>query len=263
MNLPTKDYLNYLYVMENFQRDMQQLNEMTILQEITQGKINTTINRFTLGEKILKKYGVTKDMIKKISSKYQKIVKKLYDDQKDPGDASKEFIKLVKKDVMSLYKIAKINFDKTSITKKILISLFAFIVILFINTISMGIIVGFGIPIAKAFAIIVVICGPAIEEAAKTYFINKSMPWVGTGVVFGMEFVIYAYKLLSIGMSLPAVLVGRIITLTMHFVTTYIQKQIIKDPENTDLSNKQRSFMAWIAGFIVHSTWNFIAISNM
>ena len=81
------------------------------------------------------------------------------------------------------------------------------------------------------------------------------MPWSGTGIMFGFEFISYVMKIISVGGSLPVAILIRVAALGMHFSTTYIQKLIIDKGEDK-VDNTKYLFAGWMCGVAIHMTWN-------
>ena len=150
-----------------------------------------------------------------------------------------------------------------------LISLGAFIVIIIAGSIIQGLTVG-GFILAGATPMMfmvfnAVVVAPMLEEAVKNWFIQKNMPWVGTGVVFGIELVMYVFSIMAAGGSLPAALVARLAGLLMHFGTTAIQKYMMDKDKDKGYDvmpgqQKQTVLLAWSTGVLIHATWNALAI---
>ena len=112
---------------------------------------------------------------------------------------------------------------------------------------------------AVTMKIMTIVVAPMTEEALKTYFIARGLPWVGTAVVFGLELVQYIGTIVMQGGKLSKALVLRAISLLMHFSTTYIQKKIIDSAVDED-DIKKKMFVAWLTGCAVHMAWNVFAI---
>ena len=84
------------------------------------------------------------------------------------------------------------------------------------------------------------------------------MPWIGTGVTFGLEFIHYLGQALFGGASVVIkYAIARLSPLLMHFATTYVQKKIIEKGEE---KGEDARFKAWVVGVGIHSLYNLTAV---
>lgn len=205
----------------------------------------------------VKGVGLSPDKIEKAGKAFSKRAKQMFDQGKSPQDASKLLMKSMFTAVGGYVKQAKGHYDEMTDLyegwEKLLISIAAFILILFINGFLMGLIVGVMGP-EVGMMLFIIVAGPMAEEALKSWFIQNGMPWIGTGVVFGFELVMYVMRLTAMGASLPKILLVRVAALGMHFATTFVQRYIAN---KADLDNEDKYlFAAWAAGCAIHITWN-------
>jgi hypothetical protein len=218
-------------------------------------------------EKTLKEYGVSVDKLKSAGSVIGKKLKGYHEKGMKPQEASKMIVKdMVTAGTGAMMKVKK-KFDLAAAAaegaKKVLISLLFYVMIVLASSIiatilqMTGVFAIFG-P-AMSIMIMVIVVAPMVEEGAKNYFIQKGMPWIGTGVVFGIEAIQYIVSLMAVGMSLPSAIILRASSLLMHFSTTMIQKYIMSKA-TTPEEEQAAAWAGWVAGVMIHSTWNTLAI---
>lgn len=233
------------------------LSEYKILHEdIKIEKLSkVTLDKMNIIKKELNKYNVNiKDLESFGKNLYNKI-KKSYDTNADPKLVGKIFQNEIKNKVHSLIKKITENHD---LTKSMKLGIIGFMAIFIINSFISIPIMGM-LGSVMGMRVICVFVAPIVEESLKTYFIKKKIPYIGTGVTFGIEFLMYAIPLIMGGMGVASVLIIRSSVLLMHFFTTFLQKNL-RD-KSTENVNKQRNFFAWLVSVLFHGLWNFTALA--
>ncbi len=247
--------------------DVQMLQEVEILVEkFSLGKATNLMKEaIPKARKILKGYGISGEAIEKKGKAAGAKLHTYFKQGKKPEDISKIIMKSAFKSLKAPITKIKTAIDMTGEEemgpgKKIAVSVACFVLILFMNGFLTGIaITVFGPELGML--LLVVVMAPMVEEAFKNYFIQKGMPMLGTAVVFGLELVMYVMRMTAMGMSLPKLLIVRVITLGMHFATTMIQKYMMDKADPNDMEEMAKyAFAAWTAGVAVHITWNIFAV---
>jgi len=249
----------YLFMTQQIEQNVC-LNEIeSLIQELSLSDFSNYAKKFSLIEKALKQYGVSVEKLKLFSFKLKNKVEKMFDKGMTPEQASEQLVNALKDEAIATAKHLASKYNEETLPNKIYIALCMFITVLMINSIIGSIL----IPIAgdKAFSILAVVVAPMVEEAAKNYFIAQGLPWVGTGIVFGLELLQYLLSLMMQGLKIGKIIILRIASLLMHFGTTFVQKKIIDSSDSDsegDYNNKR--FIAWTVGVGIHATWNLFAI---
>lgn len=248
-------YLNLIQI----ESRMGVLTEEQLLEFVITDKIvNSVKDKLNMIENILKKAKINTIELKSDANEYAKKLKKDFDAGKSPEEISKDVVNHSAKVLSAKLRASKDKILEMSTTKKVLIAFLIFLAIFYINTLIANLIfLVISNPQVSAL-ILSTIVAPMVEEAAKNYFIGKGMPWVGTGVVFGLEFLHYLTRVTVGGVS--AILkfaIVRSITILMHFSTTYVQKKIIEKGEE---KGEDARFKAWVVGVGIHSLYNLIAV---
>jgi hypothetical protein len=245
-----------------FLQDIERINTVTEFDQLTEAidlkKLKDLMpKKLQLIEKALSRYKIGINGLKNKAKAESKNLKKEFDSGKSPEDVSKIITKRASQAISQSLNKSKDKLMGLNLTEKILISLVAFLVIVYINTLLVSVLTLSGVGPDIAHKVLSIVIAPMVEEAAKTFFIERGLPWVGTAVVFGLEYIQYTIQLIFKG---PAVIgrmmIVRLSSLLLHFTTTFIQKKIIEKGEE---NKKDYLFTAWIAGVAVHSMWNILA----
>lgn len=230
-----------------------------LCESVTPDKLKK-VNNFVTGkmETILKQHKVPVAKIKAQALLMKKDIVNSY----KRGDSSEKVSKIISKKAIGLAKRAvdkaQRSFDEMEFGEKVLIGIIGFVVILIVNSIIGSVIMSLGsLGAIEAGKVTAIIVAPIVEEAAKAYFISQGMPWVGTGIVFGIEMGLYVLQLLAAGGKLVKVLILRITSLLMHFTTTYVQKTIVDKAKEGE--EDKAAFIAWVTGVGIHMAWNIFA----
>ena len=242
------DALEFRFLMESEQ----------IIQEMSLSDLKNSYKKIMPKiEEILQKHDIDVDSIKKEASKYTGKLKKMYDDGISSEDASKKLVSDTKDFLVKKLHpvILKYKEDKAKhIFLAIIISISVFMCCVFLESITIKLV---------GDIVTIIVFAPMIEEAAKNYFIKTKIPWLGTGITFGIELINYVLSLMMLGATLPQALLLRIPGLMMHFVTTFIQKKIMDKKENEEdeeTVKKNHDFKAWVIGVSLHSAWNLLGV---
>lgn len=238
-------YLEFLYLEEKLQNDLL-LTEMPNFSEMKKQFSGQILK----AENIVKKYININDL-KKLAKSYSKKLKTYYEQGKTPEDASKLMCKDIATNIVSKVK-------KLSLPKKIIYSIAGLYLLIVMNLLMNFSLIWFArLTAVQARNVCSIIFAPIFEETLKNYFIQKGMPWIGTGIVFGIELVDYLVRFITSGGNVLKTLLVRAVTLLMHFSTTYVQKKIIESGEEKDVDRK---FVAFLVGFGIHASFNGLMI---
>jgi len=257
---------NYLESLSYTEEDIEALVEQIISEGITVDAIKKKyLMMMDKGEKLLRDNDISVKAIKAQGKKIGADFKKQYEEGKTPKDVSKMIIGRVTELVTSFAKpyIKKMAAagEATSTfntPQKVGIAIVMFIAVLIVQScIMVPLIVITGPQVGIAIAAIIL--APITEEALKAYYIANGMPWIGTGVTFGIEMINYIVVMTMSGASLPAAIIARLIGLAVHFTTTWIQKQIY-DRAPTKFDQNNYMFAAWVSGVAIHMMWNSFAL---
>lgn len=225
-------------------------------------------SRLKIAEKAVKEYGIAPEKLKMAGKNAVKKFRGYYDKGLKPKEASKqittEILKVAQNHIQKAISKSSIGKKAQDSEVKILIAIAAFIVILIMQGAITGLMALAGMPFGMgsvATVLLVIVIGPMIEEAVKTWFIEKNMPWTGTAVTFGIEAILYINSMMMMGASLPAALIARAVALLMHFATTAMQKVIIdKAPTSKPEERANYLFLGWCAGVLIHASWNALSL---
>jgi hypothetical protein len=217
-------------------------------------------------ETTLKKHGVSVSNLKAHAKGFAGKLETYHKKGLTPDQASKKMVgdlfKVAKDEIVKVKKKFDVAAMAQEGAKKVLISIAFYIIIVVVNTAIFIAMAKMGVNPFMLMPITAIVVAPMVEEAAKNYFIQKNMPWVGTGVVFGIEAVTYVFAMMSAGLSVPAAIITRVIALLMHFGTTAVQKAIMKQKDNmTPEEESKYMWAAWVAGVMIHASWNALALT--
>jgi hypothetical protein len=209
------------------------------------------------GEKKLKDvYNISVDPIRKLGKKQGELLRKEFDKGTTPEQLGKKIASSVKNFIIEQGKKAVKSFKETEFKKKILVGILVLCIIFYTNSLLVYLL-SLVLSPSMVTPIVAIVLAPLVEEAAKTFFIKKDMPWVGTLVVFGLEAVQYIFMLILSGATITGTLILRLATILMHFSTTYVQKKII---DKHEIGDKKAEYIAWATGVGIHAAWNAVAI---
>jgi hypothetical protein len=215
--------------------------------------------------KILKDNNVNISSLESAGKKIGSNLKKQYENGKTPQEVSKMFtnqitsvIKTAMQPVLKKVQAMGDKVDEFKYWEKILVVVGIFCLLMVVQTACM-------IPLMITFGprtgmiINAIVFAPIFEEAIKTFYITSGMPWSGTAMLFGLEFINYVVKMAIMGLSIPGAIIVRTMALAMHFSTTYIQKLIMDKTQDSPDQGKYM-FAAWMAGVAIHMSWNTFGI---
>jgi len=247
---------NYLGFLHSIERSHMITEQDYMIEMITKEKlVNLTRKQLKYIERALSKLKINAASIKSKAKDFGIKLEKDYKKGLTYEQASKKLTTTAVTIVgNSLYQV-KDKVLEMPMGEKILVSIASLLVVIFVSA-AMGGVATVTLGPKVASFVTTVVVAPMIEEAAKNYFVQQKMPWVGTGVIFGIEAVSYIITLFMQGFTnISKTLLLRLITLLMHFATTYIQKQIIEKGES-----ENKEFIAWTVGVGIHASWNILAI---
>jgi len=243
---------NYLYYLQNdnliIEQDIEMLCEKMDIRKIT-SSFNKLIKQTV--EPTLKKFGINKNNIITEAKKTSSEIKAYYEKGLTPEKAAQQMKMKMASSVTKIFKHSVKKVKVMNMEEKAQLAIVSFIIILYIHSI-VGFLVGLFAP-EIANAVVAIVLAPITEEAAKNYFVSVGMPWVGTGIVFGIEFLIYFIQLALAGIKVSRIIALRAAGLAMHFTNQAIQKKII------EMGDGDARFAAWLAGYIIHVTWNIMS----
>jgi len=250
---------NYLGFLQSIEQSYVITETDYLIEIISKEKLtNLTKKQLEFVEKTFAKYKINISSLKSKAKQQAYKLKAEFDKGKTPEEVSNKLVLHVSKEVKNVLKKSKDKIKEISTTKKILISIIAFLIMVYVNTIISQLLLLVISNPSTIISIIVLVVAPMIEEASKNFFIKKDMPWIGTSVVFGLEAVHYIAQLIfSGGAAIARMAVIRLVALLMHFSTTYVQKKII---EKGEAEEKDRAFIAWTIGVGIHVSWNALAL---
>ncbi len=244
MSVIIEDYLNYLEFKYLYEKTIYEIQLLTEADEKTQ--VRTFQKMVEYSKKGLSRYNINTSFINRFSNKIKKTIEVSYKNGVSSEKAANGLITDFMKEIKSIV-------GNMSLPKKIMLGVIVFIIVVLLNTLfmQMGVtlLAKYGLSLDTTIALMVPIAGPLFEEAAKNFFIQIKMPWVGTGVVFGMEAMMYLYRFWKMGKLSLQNVISRVIALGFHFLTTLLQKKYIdKHPDKV--------FTAYLIGFMCHFVWN-------
>jgi hypothetical protein len=255
---------SYLLCLE----DIDNLNEYFLTEGIT---VDTIKRSFTSNLK--KMEDVVKDYVDvdKLKSKAKNIsvdLKKEYKKGVSSKDMGKKLTSIISRELLPFLEPLKKKLvdtaerlpDATS-SQKIVSAVGFFIILLALNGIFYNLLYISSGSATFAFIAGACIVAPITEEALKSYMILNGMPWSGTAIVFGFELVMYVFKMLMMGMSLPEAVLIRCTSLLFHFSTTFLQKIIIDKGTIDGAVEEGTVYTAWLLGALCHCAWNTMAVT--
>jgi hypothetical protein len=243
---------SYLYLIQEIEK-LEMLTEQEILNEFSLSGASDVLKRIPLVQKFLGAYDIVTSDLQVIGRTLSVKAEKLYRSGVKPEEAGK----ILKKDLEKII-IKKLG-DTLNLNDQITYAIFLGMLIGIVNFMCMTFLTGIaGAKIGEL--ITAVIIAPMVEELAKNNFIKEKMPWLGTGIVFSMEFFDYVLKAVSMGYSFVGIVLIRLVGLLFHFLTTYIQKSImdIKSEERTFFT-ENKAKIAWFTGVVMHASYNLLA----
>lgn len=252
-NILLNEYLNYIQINESeiF------LNE-AILNEMSLSNLTKSFhNNFSLIQKTLSKYKIDTSKLKLIGKNISKQIRSLYENNVSIEDAGKEISK-------SVFNEIKIFLDSNPVIKiggKISIGIIVYILLIIFHIALQPILLSFISP-KMTINLLAIIIAPITEETVKSCFVHMNMPWIGTGVMYGIDFFRYLKRfpwMTNGPKSIIIFIIMRSIILVMHFTTTAIQKFLINNKE-LDESKAKRTLIAWSAGVMIHSIFNTLTL---
>jgi len=256
-NIITESFLLYL-------QDTELINEGLLLEGLTFDKIKSSfLSNVNKVENVLKEYGVDITSIKSSAKSLSVNLKKEFEKGVSPEDMGKQLSKMVAKKVFPFIDTFKKKLIQTTenktVLEKVAIAVGLLIILLFIQVffVSLTSVIIRNDAFTTIFTALII--APITEEALKSYFILKGMPWVGVSIIFGFELIGYVIAFLLQGMSLPKILMLRAITLLMHFGTTYLQKSMIDNEKIGKYVEPSTVYKAWFAGVLCHCAFNTLA----
>lgn len=231
------------------------LNESLISDSIDKVK-NAYYKNINLAKKFLIDKKVDVKHIEKEASSISKEIKSDIKNRKNP--------KIIQdKAVRSLYKIIdeeKEKFVEYSFHEKVLYSIIVFIIVVFLNSL-------FLIPATLLFGpqigfiILATTIGPVIEETAKKFAIEQGYPWVYVTIFGGLELLQYVMGVVASGGLLGPMLIVRLVSLMMHFSTTYIQKYYFdKDKNKSEDDNENYTEFGYFMAVMTHICFNIFGV---
>ena len=202
-------------------------------------KKEKTINKLNQIKKQLKSENVDISELEKISKKHVEI--------------SAVYIKNNRFNFGKVINSIVFEFQQSNLIQQISFSLIILCVVILINTFCSSL---FQLYFSKtiAFALSAIIIAPLVEETGKFISIETKST-MSYFITFNIaEFSLYLFTMLSAGMSLPVIIIGRSLAVLLHGLTTYIQKK------GYNKNDKTKHFLSAI---LIHGIWNFNAIKNM
>jgi hypothetical protein len=248
MSTIVNEYLNLLQLSEN----------EIIIESINVHKIlDWTKEKLHFIETELRKYHIDVNGLKNFGKILAKKFNELYEKGKSPEEASNILKSLIVNKVKDELK----KVSRMGVAKGILVSIAVFILLIIVNT-QMFVMCTLILGPYIGLAITAIIIGPITEETVKKYFIEQKRPYLGTGIVFGLEFLNYVVGMLLTGkISLISAILTRIPAYIMHFLSTYIQKKIGETGDSQFPSDiEHRKKIAWATAVIFHSLFNTVAV---
>jgi hypothetical protein len=257
-----KDLLEqYLYLVQHENFDEYLKETELILQEFSLADVMTFTKKFTLMENILKKYNVSLDKLKSEGAGLKDKVKSMFDKGMTPEQASDEVVKMLRSQISTSVKKLANDYPEMATSEKITLAIGTFFLVGTISGLVLTLLVS-SVGQTKGMWILATITAPMLEEALKSYYIEKGMPWSGTAIFAAIEGVQYVIGMIVSGKSVAKALITRLATFLMHMTTVFVQKKIM-DAESKDATEEEHSkrrFVAWVVGISIHSSWNLLAM---
>lgn len=211
-------------------------------------------------ENKLKQQGVGALKFKSIATKHAKSAgRELKPHLKDP----KKMALVIKKH----YRAAEIEVNELSQAEKWGVSVLMLVAILILNTFIINILslicALLGLSPLIGFALGAIFIAPITEETAKFISIKKK----ATGQFFTTfnlaEFSMYIASLTSAGVPLLTAVLGRLLAVSMHGATTYVQWRHRKSGEEKGEVDDKTAKKGLAIGMVIHSMWNFLGTLAM
>lgn len=255
-----KEIDQYLYLVQEIEQTKCLLEVEVMLNEISLDDVKKYVSNMKIVENILNKYNVSVTELKRFGKTLSNKVTSLYKKGIPVEEASHEITKDMTNFTMKKIKKLIYRYEEMELSEKILLSIALFVVVGTIHGIAADLIYAITKDANAAHYITAIVVAPMTEEGIKNYFIEKGMPWVGTGVVFGLELLAYVFMMIRSGIEIGKALIARLIGLLIHFTTTFIQKKIIDTAEvgNED-DHEQKRLIAYVTGVCIHAAWNTFA----
>lgn len=251
----------YLYLVQEIEQSKCLLEVEVMLNEISLDDVKKYVSNMKVVEDILKKYNVSVIELKRFGKILSNKVTSLYKKGVPVEEASNVITKDMTNYAMKKIKTLLYRYEEMSLTEKILLSLSFFIIVGMINGLAADLVYSITGDAEASHYITAIVVAPMTEEGIKNYFIEKGMPWVGTGVVFGLEFLAYVLMMIKGGISIGKALIARLIGLLIHFTTTFIQSKIIDTAEvDNEDDREQKRLIAYVTGVCIHAAWNTFAV---
>jgi len=268
MNIASPSLDSYLCYLNDIERinnlsQFEYLSEAVIVDKLvsyvkaTEAKISTTLVKYKIKASEVKKDG------RELAKKYNIKIKKMHTQKISVEKAGELIGDDIKAAVKKRIEAAKVAWKGLDISKKIIIGIIMMVLVLLVNSLIIHTLIAH-FPYMTAVRLGASIVAPLVEEASKTIFIHLKMPYVGTGIVYGLEMLMYAIKAVAMGVSLPRIIIVRIAGLTMHFLTTFIQKKIIETskPDDAIRSKANKVIIAYMTGVLIHSMYNVLVMTG-
>jgi hypothetical protein len=252
-----ENYLEFLHYVE--QSDILTEQEIEILVEgISKEKIvNLTKKKLQIVEKLLKKMKIN---VGKLRGEAKKAGEKIQGEFKK-GTKPEDVGKILTKHAIKNLKAHLNQIEDMELGEKIALGFVGFLVVFYFNSVIMtALMMVLSSNPELVMQITAVVVAPMIEEALKSYFINKNMPWTGTLIFSGFELIQYLIQGVFGGLKITKMLIIRLTSLLMHFSTTFIQKKIIETSKEHDIDEDKAAFIAWVTAVVIHASWNTLAL---
>lgn len=234
-------------------------------------KIHKLISNYKLNmvlfEHHLNKYHINTKEIKKdskvLANSVQRMMKKNDKVEKISNFIKDATINVVSKNLKQIKSDLEVSY-KTGGLKAILSSIAIIICVVYINSIFAIIAIGFfGQQIGSILTC--VICAPLIEEYAKRMSVTSNFPYIYTTIFATTELMQYTSGMISMGFNPVKSFILRLLSLMMHYSTTYVQnyyhkKSIISQDNNKTEYEKDESLKGYFMGVAIHSTWNVLTV---
>ena len=208
--------------------------------------------------KVLKDYGINIEYIRIQSNKAVKMMKNMFDQNVPVEKASLKVLAVVGK---SIYKKVAKSIKEKSLSKKIIMSLLVFAGVFFVSYVYSGIFVTVGI-MSNSYnfymGIFNCVIAPIIEEIGKRIAVKGKYPFVYVTIFSGLEFLLYYSKMVSLGISVPKIVLVRGLVVAMHFVTTAIQNHYYK--KSIEKDDPKIQFNGFVIAVSIHMLYNFFAL---
>jgi len=218
-------------------------------------------------KRFLLKYGVDVERVSRKARHLTHTIKSDLKARRDPKDVAAKITKGTKKIVLTELKSIKERSGELTLGEKVIgaiVLMIGLLVALFVVDQLVAPLIGLGAasPLAIASAplasfIRMCVIAPLLEETFKRIAVLKDYPFVYT-TVFGLtELAQYVVSASAFGMSLPAMVTARVLSLSFHYLTTLIQYRFHKKAE--EIGEKEKSYLGYIIAVAIHASWNSLA----